>query len=224
MRLGWIAALAALLFATPAAADITARYRQGNGEGEMVVQVNDRGESRMSVTEATYVTRDGVTYMLLTDARGSFVVRLADFLALMDELLRARSDAAPPANSGGVTISEAGSEILAGQNGRLYRIVNTRIASDVFEVVIGTDAELAPLSSAMAGALLPMFETMGRGAPGLAEALRDLLGRGAVLRLGPLFQLERIERAPVPASAFELPSAPISREALAKRLQAGIPR
>jgi len=224
MRFGWIIAAAAFLFATPAAADITARYRQANGEADVVVQVNDRGESRMSVTEATYVTRDGVTYMLLTDPQGSFVVRLADFLALMDELLRAQGDTAPQAAASGVTTSDAGPETVAGQNGRLYRIVNRRIASDVFEVVISTDAELAPLTGAMAGALLPMFETMGRSAPGLAESLRELLGRGALLRLGPLFQLESIDRAPVPASAFDLPSAPLSREALAERLQANLPR
>ncbi|HYJ52114.1 MAG TPA: hypothetical protein VEW04_02995 [Allosphingosinicella sp.] len=221
MRFGWIIALAFCLGAAPAAADITARYRQAvEGQGDLMVQVSSRGESRMTVAEATYITRDGVTYMALTDGTGSFVVRQQDFLALMADLLRATGEPAPPANAARVTISEAGAESVGGRPGRLFRIGNPAIPSDMFEVVISDDAGLAPLRGVMLAHLAPFFDTMGRSSPGLAEALRDLLGRGALLRLGPLFQLESIDTAPVPSSAFELASPPISHETLAERLQA----
>ena len=221
MRFGWIFALAVCLGAAPAAADITARYRQAvEGREDLIVQVGGRGESRMTVAEATYITRDGVTYMALTDSTGSFVVRQQDFLALMAELLHATGETAPPAEAARVTISEVGVENVGGRSGRLFRIGNPSIPSDSFDVVISDDAGLAPLRGVMIAHLAPFFDTMGRGAPGLADALRDLMSRGALLRLGPLFQLESIDTATVPASAFELESPPISREALAERLQA----
>jgi hypothetical protein len=217
MRFGWIIAFAAFLVADPAAADITARYRQGNGEADMVLQVNDRGDSRMTVTEATYVTRDGITYMLVRDSQGSFVARQEDFLALMAALLRATGE--PPASTARVAISEGGPATVAGRTGRLFRLGNRDTPSDSFDVVISTDGDLAPLTAVMIRHLVPFFETMGRSNPELAAAARDVLGRGAVLRFGPLFELESAATAPVPAAAFDLPSPPISRDALAQRLQ-----
>jgi hypothetical protein len=36
----------------------------------MIVQINDRGDSRVTASEAVYLTRDGITYMLLADPEG----------------------------------------------------------------------------------------------------------------------------------------------------------
>jgi hypothetical protein len=218
MRFPWTIAFAALVLAGPAQADITARYRQSTGEPDMIVQVNDLGESRMNVTEAAYVTTGGVAYVLVTDDRGGYVVRHADFMSLLDELVRATSPAGPPTGTGPVRIEEGGTETVGGVSGRVFRLSDPRNPSDAFELVIATDPALAPLGRAMAAPLVPVFATMQGGAPGIAEAMTQVLGRGALLRFGHVFRLASIESGPIPASAFVLPSTPISREALAERL------
>lgn len=223
MRFGWILALAAFICAAPAAADITARYRQSvEGQDDLVVQVSDRGESRMTVPEATYITREGVTYMAMSDSAGRFVVRQQDFLDLMAELLAVTGPPAPPANAAPVTITEVGTANVGSRIGRLFRLGNPAIPSDVFDIVISDDPDLAPLRGVMIAHLAPFFDTMGRSSPGLAEAVREVMGRGALLKLGPLFELASVETAPVPHATFELPSPPISREALSERLNAQV--
>ena len=219
-----IAALfAALLIAAPASADITARYTQWNGDPPMVVQVSDSGESRIAVTEAVYVTTGGVDYMILDDAEGQFVVRQQDFVDMMAELLRATSAAAPP-SAPPPSIAENGSETLAGRAGTVFRLSDPRQPSDAFDLVISTDPELAPLGRAL-GSLVAVFGiTMSRTSPALAEALAELVGRGALLRFGPLWRLESVEVAPVPQSVFALPSAPLAPTALRARFHVDAPR
>jgi hypothetical protein len=216
MRIGLFFAL--LLLSSPALADITARYRQMIEPGEVVVQANDRGESRMTVTDAAYVTTAAGTHMILTDRQGTYVARQDDFLSLLDALSRATQPDAQPAASRPLAIREEGSETVAGRTGTKFRISLTEESVDAFEVVISTDPELAPLGRVVAAHFAPFFRTTTRAMPGLAEAVTDLLGRGTLLRFGPLFQLESLDAAPIPASAFALPSAPLSREALAARL------
>lgn len=224
MRLGWFLAFAFLSQTSPAQADITARYSQAAGQGDMIVVTDDRGQSRMNVTDAAYVTTGGVAYIAVTDEQGGYVVRLEDFMSLMDELVRATGPSAPAPGAARVQVQEGGTETVGGHSGRVFRISDPRTPRDVFELVISTDPGLAPLGRAMARPLAPMFATMGRAIPGLAEALSDVLGRGALLRFGPLFRLESLGNAPVPASTFVLPSPPITREALAARLGADRPR
>ena len=214
----FLAALLILVLASPAQADIIARFRQPDGGQLMVVEVNESGESRMTVTHAVYVTTGGVTYILLTDPQGSFVVRQSDFMALLGSLRGAAGRPDAPAGDRGVTITEAGSETLAGRAGTLFRLSRPQQPTDSLELVISTDPELAPLGRAMAGHIAPFFTAMSSGIPGLAPAASELIQRGALIRLGNLFQLESIDTAPVPPSAFALPSAPLSPEALAARL------
>jgi hypothetical protein len=219
-----IAALfAVLLIAAPASADITARYAQWNGEPPMVVQASDSGESRVTVSEAVYVTTGGVNYMILDDAQGRFVIRQQDFLNLMADLLRATT-AAAPTNAPAPAVAEGGTETLAGRAGTVFRLSDPRQPSDTFELVISTDPELAPLGRAI-GSLVGVFGiTMSRTAPGLGTAVSELVGRGTLLRFGPLWRLESVEVAPVPQSAFALPSAPLSPEALRARFHVDTPR
>lgn len=212
-----------LLIAAPASADITARYAQWNGEPPMVVQVSDSGESRITVTEAVYVTTGGVDYMILDDAQGQFVVRQQDFLGMMADLLRA-SPAATPPSAPPPAIAESGTETVAGRAGTLFRLSDPRQPSDTFDLVISTDPELAPLGRAI-GSLVGVFGiTLSRTSPGLGAAFSELVGRGALLRFGPLWRLESVEVAPVPRSAFALPSAPLSPEALRARFRVDRPR
>lgn len=213
----FLAALLFLVLAAPAQADITARFRQADDQA-MVVEANENGESRMTVSHAVYVTTGGVTHMILTDPQGTFVVRQQDFMALMAELLRAAGQAEAPAVGEGVTIAEAGSETLAGRVGTVFRLSRPQHPTDSLELVISADPELAPLGRALAGHIAPFFTTMGGAMPGVAAAASELMARGTLIRLGDLWRLDSVETAPVPPSAFALPSAPISAEALAARL------
>jgi len=216
-----LAAVAALLLAGPAAADITARYTQLNGSPPIVVQVSDGGDSRARVTDATYLTTGGASYLVVDEGQGGYVVRLDDFASLMAELLSASGASAPPPNQPDVIITEEGTEVVAGRTGRVYVIGTANNPSDRFEIVICPDADLAPLGRAMALHFGTIMASASRSAPGVGRALVDLLGRGTVLRIGDMWRLESIEIGPVPPSAFALPSAPISREELLARLRAG---
>lgn len=214
------ACLAALLIAGPAWADVTARYAQEGGGPPILVQAGDNGDSRVTVDEAIYVTTGGIVYMILDDAAGRFVVRQQDFLNLLDELMRATA-VAEAAYVPAPVISEGGSEILAGRSGTVFRISDPRQASDTFELVISTDPELAQIGRAIGSLVAAFSTTMGRSWPGFASAFSELVGRGALLRLGHWWRLESVDVGPVPQSAFALPSAPLDRDALRARLNAG---
>jgi hypothetical protein len=188
----------------------------------VVVQIGDNGESRVTVTEAAYVTTGGIVYMIMSDAHGQFVVRQDIFLGLMDEMLRA-TPPATRANDSRLAIAESGTETIAGRTGALFRISMPGNPSDAFEIVVSADPELAPLGRAMMALLIPFSTTMSRETPGFAAALSSVLARGTVLRLGPLWRLESIDSAPVPQSAFALPGAPLSRDELLARLRANAP-
>jgi|ERR1044072_1239153 hypothetical protein len=214
-----LAAFSALLLsAGPALADITARFAQPD-EPPMVAQVNDRGESRIEVADAVYLTTGGVTYMIVEDAQGRFVARQEDFLALMSELLAAFPADSPPAPAP-LEIVERGTETLAGRTGTVFRISDPRRPSEPFDMVISTDPELAPLGRAVGSVIGPFSVTVSRAMPAFGAAVSELAGRGTLLRFGPLWRLERIEIAPVPESTFALPGAPLDRDALRARLRA----
>lgn len=221
MRWGWMMALVALAAADPALADVTARFRQSAG-APIVIQVNDRGDSRMTVTDGVYVTSNGVNHMILTFPNGTIVVRQEDFLGLMAEL---SGVLAPPVTASGprIEISERGRETVGGRSGTVFR-VGPPGSADSLEFVISTDPDLAPVGRVFQAQFLPMLTTQ-RGTPaGLAEAMTDLLSRGALLRFGTLFRLEAVDNAPVPESAFALPGTPISRDALRERLMSAAGR
>ena len=212
-----LAALLALVLAAPAEADVTARFRQTDGR-PMVVEVNDFGESRMTVSNAVYVTTGGVMYMILNDSQGIFVVRQQDFMALMAELLGVSGPNEASTGGDRVTILQAGSETLAGRAGTVFRLGAPQHPADSLELVISADPELAPLGPAMAAHIAPFFETMSGAMPGVSAAVVELMARGTLIRLGDLWRLDSVEIAPVAPSAFALPSPPIDRAALAARL------
>lgn len=213
----WLMVLAAMLASSPAAADITARYAQ-SGSRQIAVQVRDNGDSRIVVNEGVYVSTGGETHMILTDARGTFVARQADFVSMMEELLSAIPQV-PGAPTDSFAIVEGGTETVAGRGGRVFRIGAPGSQTDVMEVVISEDPELAPVGRAMATLFEPILAASTRGTPGLSDAMTGLFSRGTVLRFGQIFTLESVDTTIVPPEGFVLPSAPLSREALLERFQ-----
>lgn len=214
MRWGWIAALAALLAAAPVQADITARFAQESGP-PITVQVRDNGDSRIVVTDGVYVMRDGVAYMILTDPRGTFVTRQEDFVALMQELLTA-VPRLPGARDPVPGVEEQGTETVAGRTGTIFR-VGAPGSTDTIDFVISEDPELAPVGRAMATLLGPLLTASMESTPGLGAEMTGLFARGTVIRFGFMWRLDSVDMAPVAAAGFELPSAPIGREAVRAR-------
>lgn len=216
MGVRWIAALVAMLATAPAQADITARYAQ-RGDRQIIVEVRDNGDSRITVNDGVYVSTGGATHMILTDARGTFVARQADFVALMEEMMRV-VPRQQGATGDSFAIGERGMETIAGRTGRVLRIGARASQTDVMDVVVSEDSELAPVGRAMATLLAPILVASTQGTPGLSDAMTGLLQRGTVLRFGNVFTLESVGTAPVSPEGFLLPSAPLSREALRERI------
>ena len=214
MRFSWLVALFALMVAGPALADVTARFSQPDGQ-PIVIQVNDRGDSRMAVTDGVYVSRDGETHMILTMGEATFVVRQEDFLVLITEFTALRGSARPA--GGRIAISEHGRETVGGRSGTIFRVSEAG-SREFLEFVISADSDLTPVGRVFRAQFLPFFAAQSATPPAYTEAMSDLLSRGTMIRFGELFRLEAVESAPAPPSAFNLPSAPISREALRARL------
>lgn len=210
-----------LLFATPAAADVTAHYRSQAGE-EMVVRLADDGDLLIEHgAETAYLTTGGQTYLILSDARGRFVTRRETFFAVLQALT---SGAQPSARPERFSILENGEESLAGFAGRRLSVGTEGSRQDRMDIVVSAAPELRTLGRAVAGHIVPWFTTVPGVSPELVRTLRTVLDQGALLRLGPLFALERIDPSPIPAERFRLPGPPLGQDALNARLTQSIGR
>jgi len=237
MRMKIIAAAAlALLAAAPAAADITARYATGFGRGPgmpTTIRVNARGDNRVDTdNQMAVLTIDGVTYLLAADLAGTYAIRFDDMAAVMGEQFRAMMGedapapaaepaAAPPAQEP----VEGGTETVAGYAGTQWQLQPGGGGPAAFpaDAVLSTDPRLAPLARAMAQlaaaserGMVTMTGAAGAW-PGSSRELGQILRRGALLRMGQMLRLESVDIAPVEASLFVLPSAPLTREQYAAR-------
>jgi len=212
----FLAAVALLRAASPAAADTVARFSQLDGQPPIVIELADNGDSRMTVTDAAYVTRDGTTYLVLSDSGGRFSVTLPDYLALLAELSRA----APSA--GGrmpdrVEITQAGTETVAGHSGTVHRLIGPGDAAP-FEIVVSDDAVLRPVSLILTNLIATFIAQVEGQNPALAARIAEVLRLGAVIRFGPIYRLESVAATPVPRSAFDVPEPPLSRDAFRERI------
>lgn len=216
VRFRHLLALAILfLFARPALADVTLRYAQSGNDAAITMRADDAGRVRMDVTGGYYLFLDGVSYLVLNDSQGTFVCLQSDFVDLLNSLQMAP---APSGTLPAAAVSEHGTEVVAGRLGERFTIGSPGETRDVLDVVISRDPDLAPIGRAMAVQFPPFFAAVGGRVPGVGDALAGLLRRGTMLKLGTIFQLQAIDRAPIAAGAFVLPGRLISREALRERV------
>lgn len=237
-----LGAIAACFAAAPAAADVTARYASSFGRGPaMTIQVNDRGDSRISTgNQMAVVTIGGESYLLEADLSGIYAVRVEDAMAAMREMFSAMSGEAgfptppPPSPDEALEPVEQGRETVAGRVGTVWSLrphgATAAPGPNGFDFVISSDPDLAPVGRAFARQYGGMSEGMaamlgpGRGGPGsLFAASRAILERGTMIRMGRMFRLDAVETGPVPASAFALPAAPLTRAQYAERKGWGAP-
>lgn len=229
-----------LLAASPAWADVSARYAAGDNERSLItIEVNGRGDARMFTdNQSASVIRNGVGYLIRSDRRGTYVAREEDWTAIQIEHardLRSRGLLRfPPAAAAGSSLAEpgyrvarGGSEIVGGRRGRIWLLRGRRgrAGDRTFDYVVSTDADLAPLGRFLAWLNAPSSPSREQWADaGFADgdAFRDggasIFERGTVIRVGRTMRLESVDTHPVPASEFVLPSPPLTREQLAARI------
>jgi stage V sporulation protein SpoVS len=229
-----IAAIGALLVGGAAkAADITARYVMPSiGNAVMTVQADDRGNSRISVDdESAVITTNGVSYVLMADRQGTLVVRREDMLAVQREVARTLVGAAPIPERAEPRVdfsppTEAGIETVAGRTGTIWVVLRADgPEADRMDLVVGADPDLAPIGRALARQFRESTFVVGAGVDSLGlagelpRAALSIVERGTILRYGDMARLQSVDTSPIPASAFTLPAAPLTREQFAARVR-----
>lgn len=246
-----LGALFGLGIAAPASADVTARFSSADHIGATIsVGVDEAGQVRAEAgplndpdQRVLLITRGGTPYFSAADAHGRFVGRQDDMLAVTAEIMRA---AIPVAARGAlgqmararIEIVEGGTEMIAGRQGRVYRLQAilppapvpaggqagaSGAAADTpppFEVVISDDADLAPVGRELARLFAsggPLVEALLGSAPEAMAQVNALLARGTPIRIADQFRLRSVSTESIPDSAFALPGPVLSRAQLAAR-------
>jgi hypothetical protein len=239
MRIVRAVAFAAILFgAEPAAAAMTAHYATSpGGEGRVVVQVNERGDSRISFgSEFALLTIGGVTYVLAADLSGLYAVRRDDVLALTEAASRAMLPPGvgplPPAgNDPPVRFTDEGTETVSRYRGTLW-VYPAGAGGDTrnfrSEFVVSSDPSLAPIGRALAGQFRASENGLEAGiGPLLGKVPASFLAvlqRGTVLRMYHILQLVDVEAQPIPPSVFTLAAPVLSRDQFIARVGWQMPR
>jgi hypothetical protein len=196
----------------------------------LVVEVNDKGDSRASMgNQMAVLTRDGVTYLLMSDLSGLFAVRQDDWVAVQMQAMRAAIPQGMPSlgKLGEYEIVEGGSETVAGRTGTLWTVrPKARPAqSDVstssgFEFVVSPDPDLAAVGRALAtqlGASSNMMGALMGSTPDFFAKIEAVLAKGTVIRMGRVLRLDSIGHDAIPPSQFAFPGPLLTREDYAAR-------
>jgi hypothetical protein len=202
--------------ASPALADLRAKYAKPGTSFVMTVEIASNGDMRGDAGQpgASFVTRDGHGYYLKTTPAGTAVMRVEDMGAVMSEQMakldpkfRAEMQQHAPV----VKLVEKGTMTINGRSGTAYfmQADNGSLSSTPW-AVISKDPELSPLGSVMARqfemSMATMSATMGT-AP-FANMLA-VLKTGAPISFAGA-DLQSVDSSPIPASHFELPAKPES--------------
>lgn len=200
----------------------------------LTVSADNGGQSRLEAgaggQSILLITREGVGYFVAPSPQGPIIGRQADMIALMTQFAGAM--ATGPGRAGldhmraaRIEVAARGSETVAGVRGTVYALtfVDGANRSPPQEVVMSTDPRLAPVGRE----IVRLFE-LGRAPlvaiagsePQVYTAIRELLGRGTPIRMGPGFRLASVSTASVPASTFALPGPVLTAEQLLGRLMA----
>ena len=219
-RLGLIAT--ALLAASPAYADVTARYLVD--QQPVSIQANAKGDSRTERGSTVTIVRDGTRYVVDRQEDGDvWIYREADAAralvgifegietAVAGEPSKPEAGSPPAADAPQFTLSEQGAATVAGEKGVRYRFtLSENGKTERGDLVVSRDPDLAPVGRAL-------FQ----GQPDGTETLwKAVLSRGAPLRVGTFIALQSVDRSPVPADAFTLPGPVMTADQLREKMAA----
>jgi len=223
-----LAAAAALALAacSKAPEDVTARYTLGGGSGSVTVQAAANGDARVESGQQALVHKGGTDYMLITDPKGAFAAKMDDFLAVIGEMMREdgmKPAATPP--QGEYELAKTGTDTLAGIKGDIWKVTPKEAAKgpagETVEAVISSDPAYAHVGKAlsMQTRLGAGMQKLQGGAGNLEKRVEEMLGKGMVLRFDNSLKLDKIEKTPIDAKAFALPTV-LDKAALKARLTA----
>lgn len=229
MRHCWWFFAVALAISTPATADITATYGVSGGRlPNMVIRVNDRGDSRTTTgNQMAVLTVGGETYIVMADLNGLFAVRQGDVMTAFSDLVAgqspelASSDETSGAHSPSYEIVEAGTETVGGREGTVLSVRREGQDPDIADrYVVSRDPRLAPIGAVLAR----QFSASTNAMRGVADVtgfwayIADIFARGTVIRFGNLFRLESVDEGEIPSSEFALPETILTRDEFAARM------
>jgi hypothetical protein len=211
-----IAAVAALALAacSKAPEDMTARYVLGGGAGAITVQAAGNGDARVESGQQVLVRHGGTEYVLLTDSKGRFAASVPDFIGVMGEMMREagmKPTGLPPQSD--YALDKTGTETVAGIAGDIWKVSAKGAAkgapAETVEAVISSDAAYANVGKALA--MQTRLGTAGMqqvqgGQGNLEKRVAEMLDKGMVLRFGDALKLDKVEKGPIAASAFTLPT------------------
>lgn len=230
MKPTWLFGIAAILCSSPAAADVTARYVSPMTQAvAMTVEVNDKGDSRVSIdNQMALLTVNGVSYLLLSDLSGTYAVTQDDWIAVQMEMMRAMMPHGfgQDADGSDYEMVEGGTETIAGRSGKVWtlRMKTPRPVSAEsptgFDFVVSADPDLALVGRALAktmGLSSAMMRAIRGPASSLSAKTDEVFAKGTVIRMSRVLRLDRVDSNPVPASEFALPATILTREQFATR-------
>jgi hypothetical protein len=221
-----LAAVAALALAacSKAPEDVTARYTLGGGVGTITVEAAGNGDARVEAGQQTLVRSGGTEYLVLADGKGRFAAKMADFVAVMSEMIKEagfKPMGMPP--QGEYDLAKTGAETIATVPGDLWKVSPKKgPATETFEAVISSDPAYANVGKALEmqtrlGAA--QAEQMQGGRGNLEKRVEEMLAKGMVLRFADALKLDKVEKGPIDPKSFVLPTV-IDKAALKVRLTA----
>lgn len=204
----------------PKPMDMTAYFARPDGVS-FTVEAAASGDIRVTAGDQTLIRRQGVDYLIRRDTGGSYATRVIDYLSAIDA---GSSDDSTGPQPDYVSVAD-GTATVAGYPGERWKVHPKGAPSlPALEAILSDDPALAGVGQGVAmhaGLLMRRNARIRGGKPGKLEgAILNLYGRGAVLRFGDVFELERVEATPLSPDRFALPPV-IAGNALKARLAAG---
>lgn len=209
-----ILVLALLGFAAPARADITAIYRQLDGEGIVRIEVADNGDARFQMSGASWrlIHNGGVSYAIYSLPGGPLVARVDDLQRLAAE----RGGELPSLAIADMSIVDRGPTTIGRWSGRAYHLRLPQGLAPRPQFVISSDPALAVLGPPWVRQIdfsIAMLRARRAPVPPTVLRIREVLLTGApVLFAGHV--LDPVDRAPIAAERFRLPAEPVGLEDL----------
>ncbi len=224
MRTSLFLATILALAPMPALADVTARYSAGGKE--LVIEVDDGGNSRLDVGgKFTIIHRDGVDYIAVTDKDGTKVFELQAMVDLIKGIIPKTED--PKAKEFQFGIAPGAGVMVAGQQGDAWKLLMVKgdeaSKKKHIEMVVSADPKLAPVGTVFRRAIDTVTSFFGAMFPeetGFSARLTELFAKGTPLRVtpieegatkqeSPLIEFKSLDTAEIDAKHFELP-APVT--------------
>ncbi|MDG2533263.1 hypothetical protein P6144_06365 [Sphingomonas sp. HITSZ_GF] len=224
MRTKLFLATILLLAPLPALADVTARYAVGGKE--LVVEVDDGGNSRIGVDgKFAIIRRDGTDYIAISDKEGPKVFELQAMIDLFKGILPKSKE--EEADAFEFALAPGAAVAIAGQQGNAWNLVMVKGDDESkkkhIEMVMSADPALEPVGTVFRRSVASLIGLAGAMFPeksGFTARLTELFDKGALLRVRPvdqgaekpepaLIEFKSFDTAEIDAKHFELP-APVT--------------